>query len=193
MADNLLTEISFSKTDLGALVDDLEEKVDLAKGYQARWRQDYATWMRSYLTISSGRRMDPWPDSSDVYLPMNRVGVDGLLAQFHDAMFTNDPFVKVRASTGSAVDASRDLTQYYGEYFYSRQVPFRAIGQDFLFDAVVGGTGVIKDRIDRSEFLRRRLVTEEQPVRGGGGLAQRAFGFFMGDIIQLPAEETERR
>lgn len=191
MADNLVNEINLSSENLKSLALDLDKKVQIAEEYRSNWAMDHKDWNDAYFMIpEQDNKLDPWPGSSNLFMPLIRVGVDGLLAQFHDAMFSNNPFIKVRALNEENSQAAEDLSFYYGEHYYTKQVPFRRIGGDYLWDCLVSGTAIMKNRVDRSEMLRRKRFPETKPKRGrpARGIGQMAQEF-LGRPMTSPFRE----
>ena len=170
---NLLDELRLTKTGLTPLQERLEEMIEVAEDFRGGWLDDVRTWTEAYHTIPEmEEKVDPWPGASNEYLPLIRVGVDGLEASFADSMISNDPFVGVRALQDSATNATEDLSFFYGEYFYDKVVPFRLLAMDYIHDCLTGGTAIMKNRLDRSQMVRRRLV--ERQVSGRSNIRKAA-------------------
>lgn len=186
MAHNLILELRLTAKNISDLAVDLDYKMEIAEEFQSRFIDNIKIWTDSYLlTPDEEVKMDPWPDASNIYMPMNRVGTDGLLAQFHDAMLSDSPFMKVRGVTDAASQDAEDLSLYYGEFYYRKQIPFRELASDYLWDTLVGGTAVMKNWVDRSETVRRYLHQKTRNKRGRPTGAQGAFEF-QGETV--PAE-----
>lgn len=198
MSENQLTQIHLSAEDLKKLSGDLDQKIKICEEYRSSWALDHKDWNDAYFMVPENEtRLDPWPGASNLFMPLIRVGVDGLLAQFHDAMFSNNPFIKVRATTDEHQEAADDLSRYYGEHYYTREVPFRRIGGDYLWDTLISGTAVLKNRVDRSGTLRRGLFEQTRPKRGrppAPGLGQRAVELFSRTISDRrnPVEKFQK-
>jgi len=155
---NILKEIELVKGNLNDLVKLLDDHIKVADEYRGSWEPDHVDYLNSYFTKPEQEyKNDPWPGASNTYLPLIRVGIDGLLAQFYDTLLSQLPFIKVRGLNDAARDASEDLSVYYGEFFLTKQINFREYGGNFLFDLLVDGTAVGKGRVNREEMLRRRL------------------------------------
>ena len=182
--ENLIAELSISGSSLSDLHEDLRHKMELAESFKKPWTSSNRDWTDAYfMNPETEEKMDPWPGASNLYLPLIRVGVDGLLAQFQDAMFSNSPFIKVQAAEDQFAQEAEDLTRYYGEFFYTKQIPFRRIGGDYLWDALVSGTAVMKDRLNTDQMMRRRLISKIITKRGRPSVAEQAVGL-LGDLIK---------
>jgi len=164
---NILLDIDLNASDLANLQKQLDSHIDMATQFRASWEVDHETYINSYFTRpDQDEKNDPWPGASNTYLPLIRVGIDGLQAQFYDTLLSQLPFITVQGLNDEARARAEDLSFYYGEFYLTKQVNFRQYGGNFLFDLLTDGTAVGKGIVDRSETLRRSLREVQRPKRG---------------------------
>ena len=176
---NTLIEVTPSREDLKKLTVILDDYIIQAEGVRSGWEPDHDEFLRSYFTKPEfENKTDPWPGASNTYLPLIRVGIDGLQAQFYDSLLSQLPFVSVRGTGDNADQVSEDLSSYYGDYYFTKQMDFRAYGGNFIFDLLLDGTAVGKSRVNRDEVMRRRMQeVEGKPKRGLlGAVSNTLFG-----------------
>jgi hypothetical protein len=149
------------------LVARLKEMVDAAEEFHSTWEDLHKIyWQQYFCQPDSETRSFPWRGSSNLFLPLGRVIQDGIMSQLHDAMFANDPVVKVRATRAKSQTKSDILSRFYGEYVTKRVIPFKQVGNDWNFTALLDGTGVCRTRWDRARRLKRTISTTSEPIYG---------------------------
>lgn len=176
---NEIPRIKLSEDEAERLRKRLIEMVLEAEDFHSEWAQLHDSYLRSYLTMPEFRvKNDPWPGASNVFIPLTRVVVDGILAQEYDAMFSNEPFGKVVGFEEQDLRDAELLTRFYFEYVYTKVIPFRELANDFLFDNTVDGTSAVKPRWDRDRYLKRQIVVDQIP---------RFAEVESGDLLGVPA------
>jgi len=182
-----------SEKDQEALASTLDEWVTECEEFFSVWEEEHSRFLEYYLCVPEYEvKQDPWEGASNLFLPVIRSTIDGLLAQFHDALISNDPFMRVRAVDTPGVDSAKSLTRFYSEYVYKRVIPFKQIINNWLFDTLVYGTGAVKTRVENNTFLRRRMESstsmKNQTMKG------EMFGQKVeSDPIQIPVEKFEEK
>jgi len=155
---NVLIDIDPNSKDIAKLQKRLDDYIEQAESYRASWEADHDDYLNSYFTRPpTDFKTDPWPGASNTYLPLNRVGIDGLQAQFYDSLLSQLPFISVRGLADADANVSEDLSLYY-DFYLTKQINFRQYGGNFIFDLLLDGTALGKSRVNREEMLRRRLL-----------------------------------
>jgi len=95
----------------------------------------------------------PWRGASNLFLPLTRVTIDSLLAQFYDAMLSQTPTVV--GTEGTDLESAKMLEMFYFEHVWTKLLNLKEIGNDWLFDTLLDGTSAVKVRWNRDETLIR--------------------------------------
>ena len=162
--ENRIQPIKLSESATKRLADRIREMIEEAEEFHSDWEDLHEEYMNMYLCVPKSEvKTYPWPNSSNLFLPLTRVITDGILAQEHDAMFANDPTVKVASIAGHGLDSSEALSQFYGEYVYKNVIPLKTIAADHMFDNTVDGTAVMRPRWSRDRRLERTMSVSYEP------------------------------
>jgi hypothetical protein len=148
------------------LVNELKRRRDEAREFKSNtWDQTHDDYWRLFRADPKDKVKNfPWPNASNLFVPLAQAVINGVRSQIYDAMVSNEPLVEVKSFTGFGPQRqqSEQLSEYYGEFLYSKVIPFRKIFNDWLLDACVDGSGCVKVRWDRSFQVSRK---EEQRLR----------------------------
>ncbi|MFH1739349.1 MAG: hypothetical protein ABIH23_10115 [bacterium] len=162
-----IPEISLSESQQERLVKQLKEMISLGEEYHSQWTELHEIYERQYhCQPDSDSKNFPWLNASNLYLPLGRVIQDGIMAQLHDAMFGNDPIVKVKATKGRTMAQADILSMFYGDYVFKKVINMRRLGNDWNFGSCLDGTAVIRPRWSRERQLRRDLIPVYEPIYG---------------------------
>lgn len=164
MAVNRIPKIQLSEEQLTEFVRDLDDMVEQAKDFHSSWPELHEIYMAQYLTKPEvEEKLTPWPGASNLFLPLGRVIQDGIMSQLHDAMFSNDPFVRVIGENARLDQDAEPLSQFY-QYVYKQVVRLKTLGNQWNFMTCLDGTGIVKHRWNRDYELRRHIVPRMTPV-----------------------------
>jgi len=162
-----IPEIELSAEELARLVRRLDDMADEAVTLSGNWEQLHDGYLRQYRCIPEYEQRS-WPGGgprSNLFLPLTRAVIDAYMAQQFDAMFSQEPIIKVRpmGANGQNVQDAELLSIYYGEYVFKKLIPLRNLGNDFLFDLDLDGTASMKVRWQNELEMKRSLTLERQP------------------------------
>jgi hypothetical protein len=151
---NQIPKISLSQSRQEDLIQQLNRMVEQAEDFKGEWDSEHSTFMSMYLAKPDQEVKNwPWRGASNLFLPLARVTIDSLLAQFYDAMLAQTPTVV--GTEGSDLESARLLEQFYFEHVWTKIISLKQIGNDWLFDTLLDGTSAVKVRWDRDETLVR--------------------------------------
>ncbi len=160
-----IPQINLSEDNQRKLVARLKEMTEAAEEFHSSWEDLHKIyWQQYFCQPDSETRTFPWRGASNVFVPLGRIIQDGIMSQLHDAMFANDPVVKVKAETSRAMRRSDILSRFYGDYVFKKIVPLRKVGNDWNFMALLDGTGIARVRWDRDRRLKRIVQATMTPV-----------------------------
>lgn len=136
------------------LVPQLRRMEQEAIEFKGDFNSLHREFMNMYLGIPEQQIKEfPWYKASNLYLPLTRVVMDTLLSQIYDSMLSGQPQV-VGFESGDLEKAHR-LSRYYFEYFWSEIVNLKTLGNDWVFNSLLDGSGVVKTRVTQDKVLRR--------------------------------------
>ena len=163
---NRIPKIQLSADEQTRLSRRLDEQIAQATEFKSReWDSKHEGFWRQYLAQPVNEVKNwPWKNASNLFIPQTQVIIEGILAQEFDAMFGNDPVVKVVGTEETDLETAEILTQYYGEYLYREVIDIKEIGGDLLLDNCVDGTAAAKPRWNRDTTVNRVQSIEEEPV-----------------------------
>ena len=174
-----IEKIRISEENQLKLVRRLKEMVDAAEEFHSNWEDLHTLYWQQYFCEPDAEvRTFPWRGASNLFLPLARVIQDGIMSQLHDAMFGNDPLVKVKGTKAKRVRQADVLSLFYGDYVFKKVIPIRRLGNDWNFLSCLDGTGIVRTRWSRDKRLSRSISAEMQPVYGAadpddpGGMPQ---------------------
>ena len=128
--------------------------IEQAEDFKGEWDSEHSTFMNMYLAKPDQEVKNwPWRGASNLFLPLARVTIDSLLAQFYDAMLAQKPTVV--GTEGSDLESAKMLDMFYFEHVWTKLLSLQQIGNDWLFDTLIDGTSAVKVRWDRDETLVR--------------------------------------
>ena len=147
--------------------------IEEAEDFKGEWDSEHSTFMSMYLAKPDQEVKNwPWRGASNLFLPLTRVTIDSLLAQFYDAMLAQKPTVV--GTEGTDLESAKMLEMFYFEHVWTKILNLKEIGNDWLFDTLLDGTSAVKVRWDRDETLIRdqrvetslRTATDKVSVLG---------------------------
>jgi hypothetical protein len=132
----------------------LNRMVEQAEEFKGEWDSEHSTFMSMYLAKPDQEVKNwPWRGASNLFLPLTRVTIDSLLAQFYDAMLAQTPTVV--GTEGTDIESAKMLEMFYFEHVWTKILNLKEIGNDWLFDTLLDGTSAVKVRWNRDETLVR--------------------------------------
>lgn len=162
-----LPKITLSEENQKKLAAQLREMIGIAEEFHSNWEELHKIyWQQYFCEPDSEVRTFPWRGASNLFLPLGRVIQDGIMSQLYDAMFSNDPTVKVRGTRSASVQRADVLSLFYGDYVFKKVIPLRTLGNEWNFLSCLDGTGVARPRWSREKKLRRNVSAEMVPVYG---------------------------
>ena len=168
MAKSEIPKIEISESELSRLVSSLDKNIGDAEEFKrSKWDEVHDMYWRMYLAQPDKEISDyPFPNSSNLFIPMTQVAIEGVRAQEYDAMLANDPTVKVVsfAGSGAVLDESSILSQFYNDFLYKEVINLREIGNDWLLDNCVDGTSAVKPSWGQHREVVRELVVDYEPI-----------------------------
>ena len=151
---NQIPKISLSQSRQEDLIQRLNRMIEQAEDFKGEWDSEHSTFMNMYLAKPDQEVKNwPWRGASNLFLPLARVTIDSLLAQFYDAMLAQKPTVV--GTEGSDLESAKMLDMFYFEHVWTKLLSLQQIGNDWLFDTLIDGTSAVKVRWDRDETLVR--------------------------------------
>ena len=170
---NSIPKISLSQSRQEELIQKLSRMIEEAEDFKGEWDSEHSTFMSMYLA-KPDQEVKNWPrrGASNLFLPLTRVTIDSLLAQFYDAMLAQKPTVV--GTEGTDLESAKMLEMFYFEHVWTKILNLKEIGNDWLFDTLLDGTSAVKVRWDRDETLIRdqrvetslRTATDKVSVLG---------------------------
>jgi len=128
--------------------------IEEAEEFKGEWDSEHSTFMSMYLAKPDQEVKNwPWRGASNLFLPLTRVTIDSLLAQFYDAMLSQTPTVV--GTEGTDLESAKMLEMFYFEHVWTKLLNLKEIGNDWLFDTLLDGTSAVKVRWNRDETLIR--------------------------------------
>jgi hypothetical protein len=159
---NKIPNISLSSSRQESLIQQLTRMVEEAEEFKGEWDSEHSTFMSMYLAKPDQEVKNwPWRGASNLFLPLTRVTIDSLLAQFYDAMLAQKPTVVGTESTD--LESAKMLELFYFDHVWSKILNLKEIGNDWLFDTLLDGTSAVKVRWNRDETLVRDQYVETVP------------------------------
>ena len=158
---NQIPKISLSTSRQEELIQKLNRMIEQAEEFKGEWDSEHSTFMSMYLAKPDQEVKNwPWRGASNLFLPLTRVTIDSLLAQFYDAMLAQKPTVV--GTEGTDLESAKMLDMFYFEHVWTKILNLKEIGNDWLFDTLLDGTSAVKVRWNRDETLIRdqRVETE---------------------------------
>ena len=151
---NQIPKISLSQSRQEDLIQRLNRMIEQAEDFKGEWDSEHSTFMNMYLAKPDQEVKNwPWRGASNLFLPLARVTIDSLLAQFYDAMLAQKPTVV--GTEGSDLESAKMLDMFYFEHVWTKLLSLQQIGNDWLFDTLIDGTSAVKVRWERDETLVR--------------------------------------
>jgi hypothetical protein len=151
---NQIPKISLSSSYQEELIQKLNRMVEQAEEFKGEWDSEHSTFMSMYLAKPDQEVKNwPWRGASNLFLPLTRVTIDSLLAQFYDAMLAQTPTVV--GTEGTDIESAKMLEMFYFEHVWTKILNLKEIGNDWLFDTLLDGTSAVKVRWNRDETLVR--------------------------------------
>ena len=151
---NQIPKISLSSSRQESLIQQLNRMVEEAEDFKGDWDSEHSTFLSMYLAKPDQEVKNwPWRGASNLFLPLTRVTIDSLLAQFYDAMLSQRP--TVIGTEGGDLESARLLEMFYFDHVWNKVLNLKEIGNDWLFDTLLDGTSAVKVRWDRDETLIR--------------------------------------
>ena len=151
---NQIPKISLSQSRQEDLIQRLNRMIEEAEEFKGEWDSEHSTFMSMYLAKPDQQVKNwPWRGASNLFLPLTRVTIDSLLAQFYDAMLAQRPAVV--GTEGGDLESAKLLEQFYFDHVWTKILSLREIGNDWLFDTLIDGTSAVKVRWERDETLIR--------------------------------------
>lgn len=166
MADSGLQKLKYPEAAKVALAKILDEHIAEAEAFRtANWSEDHAVHQRMYECIpKTTSPVWPWRGASSLFFPLGRSATDAHVSQEHDALWTNDPFLKLSAIESNDLKEAELLSIYYGEFLYKKQVKMRTIGGDYTMNNAIDGTTVLIPTWNRSSRTRINYSVEQKPL-----------------------------
>ena len=162
-----IPQIKLDEAQQKKLVAELKEMESAAEEFHSTWEELHKIyWQQYFCQPDSEVKNYPWRNASNLFLPLGRVIQDGIQSQLHDAILSNDPPVKVSALRGSSMQRSDILSLFYGKHVCKKVIPFKKFGNDWNFLALTDGTGIARNRWDRTRILKRTVEVSMEPVYG---------------------------
>ena len=151
---NQIPKISLSSSRQEELIQKLNRMIEEAEEFKGEWDSEHSTFMSMYLAKPDQEVKNwPWRGASNLFLPLTRVTIDSLLAQFYDAMLSQTPTVV--GTEGTDLESAKMLEMFYFEHVWTKLLNLKEIGNDWLFDTLLDGTSAVKVRWNRDETLIR--------------------------------------
>ena len=151
---NQIPKISLSSSRQEELIQKLNRMIEEAEEFKGEWDSEHSTFMSMYLAKPDQEVKNwPWRGASNLFLPLTRVTIDSLLAQFYDAMLSQTPTVV--GTEGTDLESAKMLEMFYFEHVWTKLLNLKEIGNDWLFDTLLDGTSAVKVRWNRDETLVR--------------------------------------
>ena len=158
---NQIPKISLSQSRQEDLIQQLTRMIEQAEEFKGEWDSEHSTFMSMYLAKPDQEVKNwPWRGASNLFLPLTRVTIDSLLAQFYDAMLAQRPTVV--GTEGTDLESAKMLEMFYFEHVWTKILNLKEIGNDWLFDTLLDGTSAVKVRWDRDETLIRDQRVESE-------------------------------
>lgn len=160
---NQIPKIKLSSSKLETLIQRLERMINEAVEAKSDWEQLHDKYMRMYLAKpASDVRSFPWRGASNLFLPLARVTMDAIQAQFYDAMFSTKP--KVIGNEMGDLEAAKKLSRFYFDHVFEKILNLKQIANDSLFDTLLDGTSAMKIRWNRELQLFREQTVVASPI-----------------------------
>jgi hypothetical protein len=158
---NQIPKISLSSSRQEELIQKLNRMIEEATEFKGEWDSEHSTFMSMYLAKPDQEVKNwPWRGASNLFLPLTRVTIDSLLAQFYDAMLAQRP--TVIGTEGTDLESARMLEMFYFDHVWTKILNLKEIGNDWLFDTLLDGTSAVKIRWNRDETLVRDQTIEPE-------------------------------
>jgi hypothetical protein len=159
--NNQIPKISLSQSRQEDLIQQLTRMIEQAEEFKGEWDSEHSTFMSMYLAKPDQEVKNwPWRGASNLFLPLTRVTIDSLLAQFYDAMLAQRPTVV--GTEGTDVESAKMLEMFYFDHVWTKILNLKEIGNDWLFDTLLDGTSAVKVRWNRDETLVRDQRVENE-------------------------------
>ena len=159
--NNQIPKISLSQSRQEDLIQQLTRMIEQAEEFKGEWDSEHSTFMSMYLAKPDQEVKNwPWRGASNLFLPLTRVTIDSLLAQFYDAMLAQRPTVV--GTEGTDVESAKMLEMFYFDHVWTKILNLKEIGNDWLFDTLLDGTSAVKVRWNRDETLVRDQRIENE-------------------------------
>src|SRR5512147_2119013 len=111
---NRIQKISLSEEDQAKIATLLDGYIEDAESFHSSWEDLHDGFLNQYLCKPEvENKIWPWPGSSNLFVPLARVIQDGILSQLHDAMFTNQPYMKVVGVEEGDISGAELLSLFY--------------------------------------------------------------------------------
>lgn len=167
-AKNQISAITLSEEQQDELVRQLNEMIEEGESYHCTWEILHNQYLRQYLCEpDQAVKSFPWEKASNLRLPLGRVIQDAIQSQLHDAMFANDPAMKVIGMEGGDVANAELLTIFYGDYVWKQLMPLLSWGNNWNFNTLLDGTAGVLPYWTRNANLKRNRVIEIVPSTNG--------------------------
>jgi len=177
--NNQIPKISLSQSRQEDLIQQLTRMIEQAEDFKGDWDSEHSTFMSMYLAKPDQEVKNwPWRGASNLFLPLTRVTIDSLLAQFYDAMLAQRPTVV--GTEGTDVESAKLLEMFYFDHVWTKILNLKEIGNDWLFDTLLDGTSAVKVRWDRDETLIR-----DQRVETSLRMKKEKFEILEGEEVEV--------
>ena len=166
MPENGLQNLKYPKAGLEQLCKTLDEYISAAEAFRAAsWSTDHAVHQRMYECLPSNPSPTwPWRGAAAYFFPLGRAAADAHASQEHDALWTNDPFVKVTGTESDDLYDAEQLSIYYGEFLYKNVIPMRLLGGDYTMNNAIDGTTMLIPTWERRMTTRIENVITTEPI-----------------------------
>lgn len=185
MPANKIPPIELSKEEEDRLRLALDGMYSRAKDWKtSNWDRLSDLYWQLYMSQPDTQTKDyPFPDSSNLFIPLVQVITEGYVAHEYDSMLANQPTIKAVSLTGkgAAAQEAELMSQFYSEYVATEVLDLPQLGNDLLLDNAVQGTTGAAPRWDKSDVVTRRLDLRMKPI------VQQTTREFMG----VPLEGTD--
>ena len=158
-----IEKITLSSDQEQELVNKLKTMVEDAEEYKSNYDEWHRDNMRMFLAVPDQEVKEfPWDRASNLFIPLVRVVMEGLLSQIHDAMLATKP--RAIGFEGGDVQNAKLLSQFYFDYLWQQVLNLAEVGNDWLFHTLLDGTGVVKARWGRDLSVQRSVETVRKPI-----------------------------
>ena len=168
MPSNSIPAIELSADEENRLRDALDGMYQRAKDWKTEnWDRLSDLYWQLYMSQPDTATKDyPFPDSSNLFIPLIQVMTEGYVAHEYDAMLANQPVIKAVSLAGHGQSAyeAETLSQFYSEYVATEMIDMPTLGNDLLLDNAVQGTTFAKPRWEKTEVVVRELELKQKPV-----------------------------